>query len=1364
MYGQLGGSTNSTTPIQVNGLSEVTAIAGGNVHTVALKSDGTVWALGANWNGQLGDGTYTNSTTPLQVSSLSGVTAIAGGQQHTVALKSDGTVWAWGNNSYGQLGDGTTTSSATPVQVSGLSGVTAIACGYLHTVALKSDGTVWTWGHNYGQLGDGTTTNRSAPVQASGLSGVTAIAAGKYHTVALKSNGTVWTWGNNDWGQLGYGTTANSFTPIDSSYLGGITAIAAGEYHTVALKSDGTVWACGKNDYGQLGDGTTTTRTIPVKANSLNGVAAIACGGHHTVALKSDGTVWDWGSTTSRNTPVQVTNFNVYSPTVSTGSATNVTSSSVTLNGTVNANEQSITAWFNYGITSGSYTGTSTTQSVSGSSDTTVSIDISGLSSSTRYYYRIAAQNSAGTSYGSEASFITSAPPDTTAPSGSITISRPGYSDASYTNSTTITLTLSATDNIGVTGYYISDSSSTPSASASVWTSVTSTTSYSGTVSYSLSSGEGGKTIYVWYKDAAGNVSNSASDTIILDTTAPTVNITSPTTDTTYTTTSSTISLSGSASDSSSGIDSSSLKWSNNRGGNGSVRGGASWTTTSDISLSSGDNTITVTANDEAGNSGTDTITVTYNAGSALMASTGAASNISTNSATLNGTVNANGASTTAWFQYGTTSGSYGNTSSTQSVSGTSDTTVSINISGLSAGTTYYYRIAAQNSAGTKYGSEKSFTTTTVCTDSYESNDSFGAAYGPITSGSSYNGKICSASDVDYFKITVARAGLISFTLSVPSDKDYDLYLYNSSQSELAYSSQGAGATDSIIYFASTTGTYYIKVFGYGGDYDENQTYTLSGTWLSTASPPTVTTGSASNITTNSVTLNGTVNDNGVSTTAWFQYGTTSGSYSSTSSTQSASGPNTTLSISISGLSSGTTYYYRIAAQNSAGTTYGNEMSFTTSDASKPTGSVNINSGASYTNSTTVTLNLSATDNAGVTGYYSSTSSTTPSVSTSGWTSINSTTSYTADVSYTVSSGDGSKAVYVWYKDNSGNVSNTASDEITLDTAVPTIIITTPTSSSTYTTTSSTMSMDGTAFDNASGISSVAWSNSKGGNGTATGTTAWSVSSITLSSGDNTITVTAKDNAGNTGTDAIAVTYSGGAVASPMPTPKPSATPTPKPTPKTSPSPTKTPAITPIVTVHPTPTPSPTPIRGKGAVLGFVYDLDSEPLLGVEVTIAGNNFSDSTETDSNGYYEFDELTAGDYTLTYEKEDYETQTMDISLKEDKVFIVDDVTMEEIEKGKIYGYIVKINGDPLESARLRLKGVTTKVVRNTSSDADGFFEFTGLGADTYVIFAKKTRYKKAKATVKLEEEESKEIEIEMKRTSKRIKGLILMDDGQ
>ena len=107
---------------------------------------------------------------------------------------------------------------------------------------------------------------------------------------------------------------------------------------------------------------------------------------------------------------------------------------------------------------------------------------------------------------------------DTTAPTGSVTINN----GASSTNSPSVTLGLSATDARGVTGYYVSESSTKPSASASGWTPITSITSYSANVSYTiLSSGDGSKTVYVWYKDAAGNVSSVSSDSITL-TTSPT--------------------------------------------------------------------------------------------------------------------------------------------------------------------------------------------------------------------------------------------------------------------------------------------------------------------------------------------------------------------------------------------------------------------------------------------------------------------------------------------------------------------------------------------------------------------------------------------------------------------------------------------------------------------------------------------------------------------------------------------------------------------------------------------------------------------------------------------------------------------------
>ena len=301
-HGQLGDGTTTLrlTPVQVSGLSGVSAVTAGNYYTVALKDDGTVWAWGFNGHGQLGDGTTTLRLNPVQVPGLSGVTAItAAGYGHTLALKDDSTVWAWGDNGLGQLGDGTTSDRLTPVQVSGLSGVTAITAGLGHSVALRNDGTVWAWGHNgYGELGDGTTTNRLTPVQVFGLSGVAAIAAGQSHTVALKVDGTVWAWGDNYNGQLGDGKIIqnSSSTPILIIGQITVTSIAAGGSHTVALADNGRVLTWGSNWNGQIGIGNTVDiYHHPVMLANISGVAGIAAGDRHTVVLKDDGTVWAWG-------------------------------------------------------------------------------------------------------------------------------------------------------------------------------------------------------------------------------------------------------------------------------------------------------------------------------------------------------------------------------------------------------------------------------------------------------------------------------------------------------------------------------------------------------------------------------------------------------------------------------------------------------------------------------------------------------------------------------------------------------------------------------------------------------------------------------------------------------------------------------------------------------------------------------------------------------------------------------------------------------------------------------------------------------------------------------------------------------------
>jgi alpha-tubulin suppressor-like RCC1 family protein len=299
-------------------------IAAGGFHTVALKSDGTIWAWGDNGFGQLGDGGIsTNRDTPAQIGTDTDWVSIAAGLNHTIALKSDGTLWAWGDNGFGQLGDGgISTNRDTPTQIETDTDWVSIEAVSQHTMALKSDGTLWAWGFNvFGQLGDNTTDVRYSPFQVHGendigyLTNVVAVSAGLNHTLALKSDGSLWAWGFNGAGQLGDNTFISSFTPVP---IGGDTdwvSIAAGERHSIALKSDGTLWAWGSNIFGQLGDNTIPLSLTPVQIGGDTDWVSIAAGDNHTIALKSDGTLWAWGynvagqlgdsTTLARFSPVQ---------------------------------------------------------------------------------------------------------------------------------------------------------------------------------------------------------------------------------------------------------------------------------------------------------------------------------------------------------------------------------------------------------------------------------------------------------------------------------------------------------------------------------------------------------------------------------------------------------------------------------------------------------------------------------------------------------------------------------------------------------------------------------------------------------------------------------------------------------------------------------------------------------------------------------------------------------------------------------------------------------------------------------------------------------------------------------------------------
>lgn len=288
-------SIRADVAIQVTpGAPKVVSLAGGFIHSLALKSDGSVWAWGGNAIGQLGIGTTTDAPAPVQVPGLADVIAIAAGDYHSLALRRDGTVWAWGANYSGQFGDGTTTSSTLPVPTAGLTGVIAVTAGAYHSVALKADGTVWAWGED--AVGTVQVPFDILPLQVEGLTRIQAIAAKTGYTFALKDDATVWAWGSGGYGELGTGQVQATATPVQAGYYTGATALAPGNSFSLALKGDGTVLAVGNNTYGKLGDGTTTNALIPVQASGLSGVVAVSAGSMSSLALKGDGTVWAWGS------------------------------------------------------------------------------------------------------------------------------------------------------------------------------------------------------------------------------------------------------------------------------------------------------------------------------------------------------------------------------------------------------------------------------------------------------------------------------------------------------------------------------------------------------------------------------------------------------------------------------------------------------------------------------------------------------------------------------------------------------------------------------------------------------------------------------------------------------------------------------------------------------------------------------------------------------------------------------------------------------------------------------------------------------------------------------------------------------------
>jgi hypothetical protein len=296
-----GSTADKTTPQNISEYFgegvRIIQVSAGEWHSLALDDLGRVWSWGYNLYGQLGNGdtNRSNQITPQNISVISDnfgegvkIVQVSAGRDHSLALDSDGEVWAWGRNTYGQLGNGDEGQyKSTPQNISAISGnfgegvrIVQVSAGETHGLALDDTGDVWAWGNDgRGQLGNGSLGNTYIPQNISAISSdfsestVVQISAIDIHSLALDDAGRVWAWGYNEYGQLGNNSTTDAYTPqnISEHFLGGATVvqISAGKECSLAVDDSGRVWSWGRNANGRLGNNTTTNENTPQNISEI---------------------------------------------------------------------------------------------------------------------------------------------------------------------------------------------------------------------------------------------------------------------------------------------------------------------------------------------------------------------------------------------------------------------------------------------------------------------------------------------------------------------------------------------------------------------------------------------------------------------------------------------------------------------------------------------------------------------------------------------------------------------------------------------------------------------------------------------------------------------------------------------------------------------------------------------------------------------------------------------------------------------------------------------------------------------------------------------------------------------------------------